>query len=718
MSDSDDDFGVPKSDRDESAVSGDVASLRQRRRTKRARRSLRVPVDEVPRRSSSEEIRAAPAVSEELSLEEEDEEVVEPSAPRLAPVPAPVPAEAMAFVAAAGPASAPASAPAIAAAPAAPVAATPAVRPRSDLPPPRPKSDIPPPRRSDLPPSLRPLSERPSPIGAPVVASPAAAPAARPPASAASTASEDAGEEPPKRQSIAPKEFPSVITGSVMVARTVRISDAPPGMKRSDAPEPRREVPPPSDPFASQDTAVDIEIEPEVSVQVGEQTGLDLDLEIEATVSDSTPAAKASEPAKTAAAATAEDEPRRDSVEILPDADLVDEEAATTPGTVDAPKRARTRTAEGEVLAIAPDDLVEEEKPSTPAPAPAAAVTPAAPATPKAGGPLHAPPPPPASVSAAATPAQRPADAAAAAAAQVPASGPAEAPRKKRSRPWFEEFFNDDYLRTVRPPKPAQVARQCDFIESSLGLSRGATILDVGCGLGLHAVELAARGYLVVGLDLSLPMLSRAADEAQDRGQKINFLHADMREMSFEGAFDAIVCWGTTFGYFDDEGNRKVIERFHRALKPGGLVLLDVGNRDFVIRAQPNLVWFEGDGCVCMEETQFNYITSRLHVKRTVILEDGRQRENDYSIRLYSLHELGGVLHHQGFRVAEVSGLEATPSVFFGGDSPRVIILAERRVGPPPGAPSTTRSTGTFEKPESRSEPSPPTPPKPTNGDH
>ena len=313
---------------------------------------------------------------------------------------------------------------------------------------------------------------------------------------------------------------------------------------------------------------------------------------------------------------------------------------------------------------------------------------------------------------------------------KAPALG---APARRRRRPWFEDFFNDDYLRTVRQPLPAQVSMQCDFIEGQLGLQRGATILDVGCGLGLHAVELTARGYLVVGLDLSLPMLSRAADEAQDRELKINFLHGDMREMGFDGAFDAILCWGTTFGYFDDESNRLVIERLYRALKPMGLLLLEMVNRDHVLRSQPNLVWFEGDGCVCMEETKINYITSRLEVKRTVILDDGRQRENFYSIRLYSLHELGQLLHNQGFRVAQVSGQEAAPGVFFGADSPRILILAERRIGsgqsvrptreiksePAPSPPDARRSvpTGASDNGPGRravadgAEPPPPPPP-------
>jgi hypothetical protein len=104
-----------------------------------------------------------------------------------------------------------------------------------------------------------------------------------------------------------------------------------------------------------------------------------------------------------------------------------------------------------------------------------------------------------------------------------------------------------------------------------------------------------------------------------------------------------------------------------------------VVNRDHVIRAQPNLVWFEGDGCVCMEESEFNFFTSRLHVKRTVILDGGKQTETEYALRLYSLHELGQLLQSAGFRVTEVSGREALTGVFFGQESPQMIIVAERR---------------------------------------
>jgi ubiquinone/menaquinone biosynthesis C-methylase UbiE len=251
-------------------------------------------------------------------------------------------------------------------------------------------------------------------------------------------------------------------------------------------------------------------------------------------------------------------------------------------------------------------------------------------------------------------------------------------PRRK-GRLWWEDLFNDDYLRTMEKVTDAQIAREVDFIETSLGLEKGSTMLDLACGTGRQAIELARRGYEVVAFDLSLQMLARAGDEAQEQDVKLNFVQGDMREMTFEAQFDGVYCWNTAFGYFDEEKNALVVDRVHRALKPGGLFLLDVANRDFIIRQSPSLAWFEGDGCVCMDEMTVDFITSRMKVKRTLMLDDGRSRESEYSMRIYSLHELGKILHEHGFKVTEVSGRLATPGVFFGNESPRTLILAEKR---------------------------------------
>lgn len=261
-----------------------------------------------------------------------------------------------------------------------------------------------------------------------------------------------------------------------------------------------------------------------------------------------------------------------------------------------------------------------------------------------------------------------------------PKRGDSARPRARRTlkRPWWEDIFGEDFSRAVPRLSDDQVAREVDFIEESLGVAKGGVVLDLGCGSGQHAVDLASRGYGVVGYDLSVYQLALAADVAQERDQKINFLHGDMREMAFEAMFDGIYCWNTSFGYFEEEKNAAVAERIFRALKPGGMFLIDVANRDFAAMYSPSSLWYEGDSCVCMDDMSVDFITSRLRVKRSVIFDDGRARECTYSIRLYSLHELGKLLHDVGFRVAEASGHPSTPGVFFGELSPRLIVLAQK----------------------------------------
>lgn len=252
---------------------------------------------------------------------------------------------------------------------------------------------------------------------------------------------------------------------------------------------------------------------------------------------------------------------------------------------------------------------------------------------------------------------------------------PSVQPRRK---PWWEEVFGDDFSRAHRLLPAAQVERECHFIAKMLEINEGSVVLDLCCGQGQHAVELSRCGYSVVGYDLSVYQLAMAADWAQSHKQKINFLQGDMREMAFDSMFDAVISWDTSFGYFEEEKNLDVARRIFSALKPGGSLLLDVINRDYAASEAPSSHWFEGDGCLCMDDMSLDWITSRLKVKRSVILDDGRSKELTYSIRVYNLSEIGKLLHSVGFRVLSVSGHISTPGAFLGPQSPRIIIRAQR----------------------------------------
>lgn len=355
--------------------------------------------------------------------------------------------------------------------------------------------------------------------------------------------------------------------------------------------------------------------------------------------------------------------------EVEPEHELA-AEASSKPAAAPAPPPAAPPTApaadkgddgDDEIVVVEVERELAEGAPPAPPPVSARASVP----QPEPPPPPKRPPPPP----------KRPAGEAPAAPSEEAAPG--EVP-KRRARAWWDDVFGDDFLRTMDRLEPKIVRKEVDFIESSLGVEKGGVVLDLACGAGQHAVELASRGYSVVGFDLSLAMLARAADEAQDRNQKLNFLQGDMREMAFEEMFDGVYCWSTSFGYFEDDKNVAVLQRIYRALRKGGMLLLDVMNRDYVAPRQPSLVWFEGEGCMVMDEMSVDFFSSRLKVKRMAMFEDGRSREVDYSIRLYALHELGKMMREVGFKVVEVAGHPAHPGVFFGSESPRLIILAER----------------------------------------
>ncbi len=256
--------------------------------------------------------------------------------------------------------------------------------------------------------------------------------------------------------------------------------------------------------------------------------------------------------------------------------------------------------------------------------------------------------------------------------------------KTKRLRPrdiWFQEVFTEEFLRTV----PANIAEltdlEADFIAKSLKLKKKSRILDLACGYGRHSLELAERGYEMVGLDLSMPLLQRALAKAQERSLNVKFIHGDMRELNFSGVFDGCFIWDTSLGYFDDRMNLRVLQGVQRGLKTGGRILIDVINRDYVVRQTPTRMWWEGKGCIFLEESEFEYQTSTLHAKRSYIYEDGTPplEQNSY-VRLYNVHELRQMLHVAGFKVLEVSGERHHKGYFLGAASRRIIVLAEKRI--------------------------------------
>ena len=248
---------------------------------------------------------------------------------------------------------------------------------------------------------------------------------------------------------------------------------------------------------------------------------------------------------------------------------------------------------------------------------------------------------------------------------------------------WYANVFNDDYLRTLPRSLPRQTMREVRFIIDKLGIQRGARVLDLCCGAGRHTVELAAKGYDMVGVDLSMFLLKRALDTATKKKLSIKFVHGDMRKLTFRSIFDAVFNVQTSFGYFDDLTNFKVLQSIYASLKPGGIFLIETVNRDFIMDDMPLRLFWMGDGCKVLEESNVESLSGVLKVKRSIVLDDNSKPpyEQTMSIRLYSTTEMRQLLSRAGFNVLELVGDFSLPDPrHFGAYSPHNIFIAEKPI--------------------------------------
>jgi len=152
-----------------------------------------------------------------------------------------------------------------------------------------------------------------------------------------------------------------------------------------------------------------------------------------------------------------------------------------------------------------------------------------------------------------------------------------------------------------------------------------------------------------------------------------------MRDLPTDQQYDAVICIGSTFGYFEDEQNKACLELMRDVLKPGGRLVLQVFNRDYMACRLPSRTWWEGDQCMVMDEAEMNFFANRLRVHRTVVFETGKQFEHYMFLKAFTLHDLGKTLSTLQMRVLEVSGSRDTRGRFYGSFSPDIWVVAERR---------------------------------------
>ncbi|MDR3565869.1 MAG: class I SAM-dependent methyltransferase [Negativicutes bacterium] len=234
-----------------------------------------------------------------------------------------------------------------------------------------------------------------------------------------------------------------------------------------------------------------------------------------------------------------------------------------------------------------------------------------------------------------------------------------------------QEIFGD--LKTY---SLAGTDQEVGFIKKVLNMPDGSELLDLHCGYGRHTIELAKQGFHVTGVDANQAFLDIARQKAEEEHVPVVFRLCDMRELDYSGQFDAVINMFAAFGYFSDEENAMVLRRVAEALRPGGLFLIDLLNRDWMVRNNLNRYWRHPSGEYVLSykvELKQGIVT----MKRVLINQvTDTKTQYEFVLRAYSLPELQSILEKNRLKVrATYGGFDGR---IYNADAPRMIILTEK----------------------------------------